>query len=132
MDRDITNGQPSVGPSGGISGAPGEALPEVSVPDHQLLQRIGRGSYGEVWLARNSMGIYRAVKIVYRKAFENERPFQRELSGIRRFEPLSRSHEGFIDVLHVGINEAEGYFYYVMELGDDKLLGAEIDPATYA
>jgi WD40 repeat protein len=131
MDRDITNGQPSVGTGGGISGAAGEALPAVSIPDHQLLQCIGRGSYGEVWLARNSMGVYRAVKIVYRKAFENERPFQRELSGIRKFEPISRSHEGFIDVLHVGINEAEGYFYYVMELGDDQSAGQNFDPADY-
>ena len=29
-------------------------LPQI--PDHELLRRIGRGSYGEVWLARNVMG----------------------------------------------------------------------------
>jgi hypothetical protein len=33
-----------------------------------LIRRIGQGSYGEVWLARNVMGTYRAVKIVYRAA----------------------------------------------------------------
>ena len=44
----------------------------VSVPDHELIQVIGRGSYGEVWLARNLMGVYRAVKVVYRKTFEHE------------------------------------------------------------
>src|SRR5882672_4232248 len=132
MDRDVTSGQQPVGTNGGNLGAPGETSPPASIPDHQLLQCIGRGSYGEVWLARNPMGTYRAIKIVFRRAFENERPFQRELSGIRKFEPISRSHEGFIDVLHVGINEAEGYFYYVMELGDDQVSGQNIDPANYS
>src|ERR1700761_5662480 len=91
------------------------------IPDHQLLKRIGRGSYGEVWLARNMMGEYRAVKIVFRSSFQKRGPFDRELSGIRKFEPISRSHDGFIDILHIGINEEAGYFYYVMEVGDDQV-----------
>src|SRR2546426_4357628 len=66
------------------------ALP--AIPEHQLLRCIGRGSYGEVWLARNIMGTYRAVKVVYRKNFENERPYEREFAGIQKFEPISRSH----------------------------------------
>jgi WD40 repeat protein len=75
--------------------------------------------------------MYRAIKIVYRHTFKDSRPFDRELAGIKRFEPISRLHEGFIDVLHVGLNEAAGYFYYVMELGDDEATGQEIEPATY-
>jgi WD40 repeat protein len=78
------------------------------------------------------MGLYRAVKFVYRKSFDDARPFERELSGIRIFEPLSRSHEGFVDVLHVGINEIHGYFYYVMELGDDRNTGQIIEPENYS
>ena len=50
---------------------------------------------------------------------QGQRPFERELSGIRKFEPISRSHPGFVDVLHVGINEDRTCFYYIMELGDD-------------
>lgn len=101
------------------------------IPDHQLLRCIGRGSYGEVWLARNLMGAYRAVKVVYRQTFDHQRPFDRELTGIRKFEPVSRSHEGFVDVLHVGNNELAGYFYYIMELGDDLNAGQTIDPDNY-
>src|SRR6266496_6771463 len=87
------------------------------VPDHELLQKIGEGSYGEVWLARNAVGTLRAVKIVWRKTFWHDHPFEREFKGIQKFEPISRSHEGLVDVLQIG--RGDGYFYYIMELADD-------------
>ncbi len=89
-----------------------------SIPDHTLRRPIGRGAYGEVWLARNVMGAPRAVKIVWRRRFESDRPYEREFDGIQRYEPVSRSADGLVHVLHVGRNDAEGYFYYVMELAD--------------
>src|SRR3989442_1956729 len=96
--------------------APSSASTPPSVPDYDLLSRSGSGSYGKVWMARNVMGTYRAVKIVYRKNFSHDRPFEREFDGIKKFEPVSRLHESQIDILHVGRN-AE-CFYYVMELAD--------------
>jgi WD40 repeat protein len=78
------------------------------------------------------LGAYRAVKIVSRSSFPDQRPFERELSGIRKFEPISRSHHGFVDVLHVGINEERTCFYYIMELGDDLLSAEQINPKRYA
>ncbi len=104
-------------PFDGPSGAD-RSLDPPYVPDHALLRCIGRGSYGEVWLARNTMGTYRAVKIVRRQSFEDQRPFDRELHGIEKFEPISRSHPGLMNILQVGRNEADGYFYCVMELAD--------------
>jgi WD40 repeat protein len=89
-----------------------------AIPDHTLLRPIGRGAYGEVWLAQNVMGNFRAVKVIWRRRFDSDRPFEREFAGIRRFEPISRSTGGLVHVLHVGRNDAEGYFYYVMELAD--------------
>ncbi len=100
-----------------------------AVTDHTLIRCVGRGSYGEVWLARSVLGTYRAVKILYRAAFSDAKPFERELRGIRAYEPVSRSHEGLVDVLHVG--EGPGYFYYVMELADDCASGQEVSPDTY-
>src|SRR5437016_3755523 len=79
----------------------GSSSQVAAIPDHQLLRCIGRGSYGEVWLARNVLGDYRAVKIVYREKFADDRPFEREFEGIRNFEPISRTHESQVDILHV-------------------------------
>ena len=42
------------------------------IPDYDLLRCIGRGAYGDVWLAKTVMGTYRAVKIVYRKTFKDD------------------------------------------------------------
>jgi len=97
-----------------------------SIPDHTLLRPIGRGAYGEVWLARNVMGAPRAVKIIWRRQFDSERPYEREFAGIQRYEPVSRSTDGLVQVLHVGHQEAEGYFYCVMELADAA------DPEPYS
>jgi len=101
----------------------------VSIPDHTLIRRIGRGSYGEVWIARSVLDVYRAVKIIDRRAFDDDRPFEREFAGIQRFEPVSRTHESQLNILHVG--RAPNYFYYVMELADDMGNGANIDEASY-
>ena len=46
------------------------------IPDHELLCLIGRGAYGEVWLARNAIGTLRAVKIVHRQSFGRSRAFR--------------------------------------------------------
>ena len=72
------------------------------MPDHTLIRRVGKGSYGEVWLARNALGTWRAVKIVRRSAFDDDRPYEREFAGIQRFEPISRSHESQLNILQVG------------------------------
>jgi len=82
------------------------------IADHELLRRIGSGSYGEVWLARNVLGEFRAVKVVYRDRFEHQRPYEREFDGIRKFEPISRLHDSQVDILHVGRNAEAGFFYY--------------------
>ena len=99
------------------------------IPDHELLRVIGRGAYGEIWMARTVTGGLRAVKIVYRSTFESERAFLREFEGMSAFEPISREHAGFVDILHVG-RTAE-HLYYSMELADDHLDGRKIDIVNY-
>jgi len=89
-----------------------------AIPEHELLRPIASGAYGQVWLARNTLGSYRAVKIVHRGNFDHERPFEREFASIKACEPVSHSHEGLVDLLQVGRDDGAGYFYYVMELAD--------------
>ncbi|MEO6787711.1 MAG: serine/threonine-protein kinase, partial [Chthoniobacteraceae bacterium] len=105
--------------------------PPPSVPHHHVVRPIGRGSYGEIWLARSLTGAWRAVKIVERSRFDDERSFEREFEGMARFEPVSREHEGFVDILHVGRSDDGGFFYYVMELADDAVPRGTFDPALY-
>jgi WD40 repeat protein len=105
-------------------------FPPPRVPDHELLRRIGRGAYGEVWLARSVTGTFRAVKIVHRQSFDHDRPFEREFEGILKFEPISRRHDSQVDILHVG--RGEDCFYYVMDLADDQATGGQINPDRYA
>jgi hypothetical protein len=101
------------------------------VPNHEMVRSIGRGSYGEIWLARSLTGTWRAVKIVDRRTFESDKAFQREFEGMAKFEPISREDAGFVDILHVGRDEGGDFFYYVMELADDHLGNVCIDPSTY-
>ena len=112
-------------PAGAAVGAP-------SIPDFELLRCIGRGAYGEVWLARDLLGGFRAVKILRRVAFDDDGPYEREFRGLQKFAPLSREHPGLVQVLHVGLNRPGGFFYYVMEAGDDEHSAQRIDPDHYA
>src|SRR6266446_8434316 len=102
--------------------ASGQAAPPstATVPDYELLRRIGKGAYGEVWIARSkATSVLRAAKIVWRHTFDDDRPFQREFEGIQKFEDISRGHPSQLALFHIGRNEAAGYFYYVLELADD-------------
>jgi serine/threonine protein kinase len=90
----------------------------VSVSDHKLLRPIARGAYGEVWLARNAVGTPRAVKIVLRDTHASRESFEREFKGLQKFEPVSRGHEGLVDILTLGLLPDGAGFYYVMELAD--------------
>ena len=113
-----------------IAGIPEEVSAQTPIiPDHEVLRVIGRGAYGEIWLARTLTGGLRAVKVVYRTTFESERAFQREFQGMSAFEPISRAHAGFVDILHVG--RTSEYLYYIMELADDHMAGRKIDIVNY-
>ena len=101
------------------------------IPELEIIRRIGKGSYGEVWLGRSVTGALLAVKVVSRPDFELDRTFEREFEGIKHFEKVSADHPSLVNILHVGRNDEEGFYYYTMKLADDRLNGRDIDPATY-
>lgn len=120
-----------------VTSTPHNKPPEAreAIGDYEVLKCIGSGSYGEVLLVRNVTGGFRALKRVYRKSFPDDRPYEREFTGLKNFEPISRRHAGWVSILHVGRNEQEGFFYYVMEAADDARWGSEweqhIQPVDY-
>jgi tetratricopeptide (TPR) repeat protein len=120
--------RPERGSAGGTA-VSGAKKPVIS--DFDLIRMIGQGSYGDVWLARGLTGVYRAVKIVWRDRFADAEPFEREFEGLKSFTTMSLPESSQLALLHVGRNEADRYFYYVMELADDVETGREVDPAKY-
>lgn len=107
------------------------SAPEI--PDMEVLRQIGGGSYGEIWMARSVTDTLRAVKVVYRNDFDDDRTFEREFEGILKYEPVAREHPGLVDILHVGRDQTgdEEFYFYVMELGDDVERGSQIQVADY-
>lgn len=109
------------------------------LPGFSLLRVIGRGSFGEVWIARTLTGEYRAVKIVRlgdggvspaddRRQELGDRVFRGVQAYLRHLPPGSSSA---LSVLHVDRDPEGRFFYYVMELADDAATGRDIDPERY-
>ncbi|MGY8720099.1 MAG: protein kinase domain-containing protein, partial [Verrucomicrobiia bacterium] len=97
-----------------------------------MLRLVGRGSYGDVWLARGATGLYFAVKVVWRDRFNDIGPYEREFRGLSDFMRLTGGEARQLALLHVGRNDEDGFFFYVMELADDVVTGRHIDPSCYA
>jgi len=117
--------------AGPLPAASPPPISDPQIPDYELVRQIGRGSYGDVWLARGVTGIWRAVKIIWRARFSGAEPFEREFRGLKEFAKISLGESIQMALLHVGRNDAAGFYYYVMELADDAERGRTIDPATY-
>lgn len=106
--------------------------PLIPVGDFEIKCSIGEGSFGQVFLAvSKATSRYRAIKVVRRSRFQSDRPYEIEFAGVKRFEEVSREHEGFVDILHVSRDDQAGHFSYVMELADDLESAQQIDPERY-
>lgn len=95
--------------------ASSEVTPRVAsppaIPDFELVHRVGRGAFGEVWLARTLGGAFRAVKVLPK----NERT-DVEIAGIRNYQQHARHHPNLIEILHIG--QTDAHYYYVLHLAD--------------
>jgi serine/threonine protein kinase len=97
----------------------GDGREPPDVPGFDLIRPIGKGGFGEVWLATNrATGRLRAVKIIAATRSEVGDPAGREITSIIRLEAnLRRQHPNLVTIHHVG--ECPGHIFFVMDLADD-------------
>jgi CHASE2 domain-containing sensor protein len=119
-----------------VEAMPSDMVGQLDVPearDYEVFpQPFGHGAYGKVWLAKNAIGQWQAMKAVYEANFgDNRAPYDAEFEGIRRYKPISDKHPGLLRVDFVSRKKARGYYYYVMELGDSVVDGWQLAPETY-
>jgi len=97
------------------------------IPDFRLVQCIGEGGFGEIWLGLDALDIHRAIKVVRHAKFESDEEtaekqldaYQSEYYGIKKYAPISNKYDILLDIRHVGINDEKGFYFYVMDLADD-------------
>jgi serine/threonine protein kinase len=101
-----------------------------SIPGFVLLLRIDGGSFGEVWLARDTfIGIHRAIKIVpygakpgdtSPEAVRRRADAEKVIRGLETYIKRVRSgRPPAIPILSVHRHASGEFFYYVMPLADD-------------
>ena len=96
--------------------------PENSIHSYKLLARCGRGAYGNVYIAQDTVGRRFALKTIEKSA-----AVDREVAGLQHYVRGSSS-ENLIHIFH--IEETPDFLYYTMELADDLNPGNE-DPEHY-
>jgi serine/threonine protein kinase len=97
-----------------------------NIPDYDLIKLVGEGGFGQIWMGKDALGLYRAIKIIRYDDSKSLESYQAEHNGIRHYAPYSRKYDGLIDIHHVGIREEEGFYYYVMDLADDLYLEDQV------
>ena len=110
-----------------------EEDPLPDAPEYEFITpEIGRGGFGKVWIVRNAIGQWQALKAVFASNFGTNRgPYEAEFKGLQRYKPVSEKHPGLLRIDLVSKMKPEGYFYYIMELGDAQTPGWEKQPNLY-
>ena len=90
-----------------------------------LLQKCGDGAYGEVWLARDTIGANVALKIIK----NGGRYSERELAGLKNYKDCN--HPNLLKIRYVEITDAQ--IICIMDAADDLNHGnGEYKPDTLA
>lgn len=94
--------------------------PPPAVPDVDLVRRIGRGGFGEVWLGVNrATGGLKAVKIIpLARGGHSTDPAGREIVSLSQLERQRIGHHPhLLDIQHVG--RTGEVLFYLMDPADD-------------
>jgi serine/threonine protein kinase len=89
------------------------------IPGYRLIERLGRGGFGEVWKAVAPGGLHKAIKFVYgdlSAAGEGE-PAEQERKSLERIKSIRHPYILSLE----RIEEVDGQLLIVMELADRNL-----------
>jgi hypothetical protein len=90
------------------------------IPGYRLLERLGRGGFGEVWKCEAPGGIHKAIKFVYgdlEGAHDDGKPAEQEFKALARVKQVRHPFVLSIERYEV----IEGQLLIVMELADRNL-----------
>jgi len=99
------------------------------VPDFDLIRPVGRGGFGEVWLAVNrTTRQLRAIKIIALQ--QPGHAAAREIGSLTRLEANLRCrHQNLLVIHHVG--KTASHLFYVMDPADDRAGGPASNTDQY-
>jgi len=100
-------------------------LKPITVPDYQLIEKCGRGSFGDVYVARGLSGSLVALKVIEKNNYS-----AKEFNGLKYYCSRCSNSPFLIKIYHTG--ETESFFYYTMELADNLGDDDHYIPATLA
>ena len=93
---------------------------EEPLPGYRLIERLGRGGFGEVWKVEAPGGLLKAMKFVFGDldaADDDSRPAEQELKALKRVQAIRHPYVLSLERYDI----IEGQLIIVMELADKNL-----------
>ena len=95
------------------------------IPDYEPVVRCGEGAFGSVWVVRDRVGVYRALKMIDLRRLRQTKVDSYEINALQAYCRKVSRHPFLITIFHVG--QVDDTLYYTMELADHQ--AGPIDPA---